>query len=264
MAADLFDMEVRAMRRDRAFRGGVELFLYERAFEDCLDRLALVQRRFRSALIIGCPDPAWPGRLGATVDRVQAIDPGPQFAAAANGLLADEEAISFEPGEFDLCVAIGTLDTVNDLPRTLAAVRRALAPDGFFLGAIAGGGTLPQLRAAMHEADRAEGVAVPHVHPRIDGPTLAALLAAASFVNPVVDVDRVQVRYETLGRLVSDLRAMGATNVLRARARRGLSRAAWHVASRAFAAAGDGARTVEIYEILHFAAWNPAAGLSRR
>src|SRR5262249_18646983 len=30
---DLFDMELRALRRDRAFRRGAELFLYERAFD---------------------------------------------------------------------------------------------------------------------------------------------------------------------------------------------------------------------------------------
>ena len=264
MAADLFDMELRATRRDRAFRGGVELFLYERAFDDCLDRLALVQRRFRSALLIGCPDPDWPKRLAARVDRVEAVDPGPEFATAANGLRANEESIDVPTGEFDLCVAIGTFDTVNDLPRALTAIRRALAPDGLLLGALTGGNSLPQLRAAMHEADRTEGVAVPHVHPRIDPPTLAALLAAAGFMNPVVDVDRAQVAYKSLGRLVSDLRAMGTTNILNARPRRALSRAARQAAVDAFAAAGDGTRTVETYEILHFAAWNPVAGLSGR
>jgi len=120
------------------------------------------------------------------------------------------------------------------------------------------------LRAAMHEADRAEGFAVPHVHPRVDGPTLAALLGGAGFINPVVDVDRVQVRYESLTRLVRDLRAMGVTNILNARSPRGLSRRAWQAARHAFAAAGDDGRTAEIYEILHFAGWNPGSGLSRR
>ena len=46
----LFDMELRAARRDRAKRAGPELFLLERAFEDCLDRLSLIQQRFEQAL----------------------------------------------------------------------------------------------------------------------------------------------------------------------------------------------------------------------
>ena len=45
--AELFDMRMRAMRRDRAARIGPELFLYERAFADCLERIELMQRRVR-------------------------------------------------------------------------------------------------------------------------------------------------------------------------------------------------------------------------
>jgi hypothetical protein len=47
---------------------------------------------------------------------------------------------------------------------------------------------------------------------------------------------------------------MGATNMLTARPRF-IGRAARDAAIRAFATAGDGSRTVEKFEILHFAAW---------
>ena len=54
-ATDMFDMPAAsAAPRPRRARGP-ELFLYERAFDDCLDRLAIVQRPFGSALLIGCP-----------------------------------------------------------------------------------------------------------------------------------------------------------------------------------------------------------------
>jgi hypothetical protein len=49
---------------------------------------------------------------------------------------------------------------------------------------------------------------------------------------------------------------MGATNVLAARPR-WLGRVARAAAIRAFSSAGDGVRTVESFEILHFAAWTP-------
>jgi len=77
--ADLFDMELRAWRRDRAFRNGPELFLYERAFADCLDRLGIVQRFFRTALLIGCPDAGWPERLREFAETVDIFDPGEGF-----------------------------------------------------------------------------------------------------------------------------------------------------------------------------------------
>jgi SAM-dependent methyltransferase len=255
VAADLFDLKLRAMRRDRAFRRGAELFLHERAFADCLERIALVPRRFRSALLIGGMDPAWPQRLRDYAEQVTLLEP------------VAEDQWTAAPATFDLCLAVGTLDTVNDLPRVLRSIRSALAPDASFIGALSGGDTLPQLRAAMRAADQTEGSAVPHVHPRIEASALAPLLAAAGFVMPVVDVDRVRASYESLPRLVDDLRAMGATNILSARSRRPLSRAARDAATRAFAAAGTEGRTTETFEILHFAAWTPqdsATGMRSR
>ncbi len=253
-------MELRAIRRDRAFRRGPELFLFERVFEDCLDRLGLIQQGFGAALLIGCPDPAWPGRLAGFAREITVVDPGPCFAQAAGGSCVVEEQLDVEPGRFDLCVAVGTLDTVNELPKTLAEIRRSMAPNAFFVGAMTGGDTLPQLRAAMRAADQVESFAVPHVHPRIESAMLASLLSASGFANPVVDVDRIQASYESLQGLVHDLRGMGATNILKQRSPRPMLRAARQAALDAFAAAGRTGRTVETFEILNFAAWTPAQG----
>lgn len=256
MPADLFDLRLRAMRRDRAARLGPELFLAERVFGDCLERLAMVQRGFRRALLIGCPDPAWTGRLRDLAAEVEVIDPGPLFAAAAKGEHVVEDAWEPEPGRYDLVLAVGTLDTVDDLPRALLAIRFAMDADGLLIGAFAGGETLPQLRAAMRAADQVAGAAAPHVHPRVEPSALVGLLSAAGFERPVVDVDRVAVSYSSLGKLISDLRRMGATNVLSARPRRSLSRQERDAASEAFSGAGEGGRTVETFEILHLAGWS--------
>ena len=70
MAGELFDMDLRSMRRDRAARSGAVLFLHERAFEDILERLAGIKRTFSSALLIGCPDPQWPKRLSSIAGQV--------------------------------------------------------------------------------------------------------------------------------------------------------------------------------------------------
>jgi hypothetical protein len=256
MATELFDAELRAMRRDRAFRIGPELFLYERAFSDCLERIGFIDREFSSALLIGCPDPGSPDRLRKYVERVEVFEPGPLFASAAGGSPVIEDQWQGSAGH-DLCVALGTLDTVNDLPSALRAVQASLAGDALFIGAMAGGDTLPALRMAMRAADEVNGMAAPHIHPRIEPSALAGLLSAAGFAHPVVDIDRIQASYESLDRLVHDLRAMGATNILRARSHESLSSAARSAAIQAFAALGKDGRTVETFEILHFAAWTP-------
>jgi hypothetical protein len=256
---ELFDMKLRSMRRDRAQRLGAELFLLERAFDDCLDRLSTMVRRFDRALLIGCPDPEWRARLGEFAAQVDVADPGPLFAKAGGGLHLLEDTWQPEPQTYDLVVAIGTLDTVNDLPRALITVRWSLKDDGLFLGSISGGDTVPRLRSAMRAADAVSGAATPHIHPRIEASAMAPLLAHAGFLNPVVDVDRVRVSYRSLHHLVADLRRMAATNILAQRSHRPLIRTSYAAAAADFSAAADGERTTETFEILHFACWSPAA-----
>ena len=253
---DLFDRRLRALRRDRAARAGPELFLHERAFAECLDRLGDIKRRFERALLIGVPDPHWLQRLGAIADHVEALDPGPFFASAAKATCAEEDRYAYGTERFDLVVSVGTLDTVNQLGPALAAIRQALRPDSAFIGALAGGDSLSALRRAMLAADRMTGPAAARTHPRIAPATFAALLAAAGFVMPVVDVDRVTLRYASLAALVRDLRAMGGSNMLSQRAApRGRQWAA--LAAAAFAADAMSDRTEERIDILHFLAWSP-------
>jgi len=253
---ELFDMKLRALRRDRAQRSGAELFLHERAFADCIDRLNSLRHAFDRALLIGCPDPRWPSRLRDVAPAVDVLDPGQAFAKAAGGQAVVEDAWEPPHAAYDLVLAIGSLDTVNDLPLALRILRHAMRPQALLIGALSGGDTVPMLRRAMLAADVLTGAAAPHVHPRIEPAALAPLLTSAGFVDAVVDVDRVQASYSTLDRLVADLRAMAATNILIGRPRF-LDRRAYAAAAKTFAGMGDGERTVETFEILHFAAWTP-------
>ena len=233
------------------------MFLFERVFADVLDRLSVVNRRFSAALLVGCPDANWPARLGAVADTVSIVEPGPLFATLAGGTWEREDHLAAAEARYDLCVAVGTLDTANDLPAALIAVRRSLRPESLLIGALPGGDTLPRLRAAMRAADDVAGGAVPHIHPRIEARALGPLLSSAGFRDPVVDVDRVDVAYPSMNRLIADLRRMGATNILTDRSRRSLTRAAWAAATQRFEQAAPGERVTERFELLHFAAWTP-------
>ena len=251
MPAPLFDHHLRALRRDRAARVGTEYVLYDRAFDDCLERMADVRADFADVLLVGCPNPDWPARLGSR--RVTVVEPGPLMAARAGGHCADLESLRFEGESFDLVLTVGVLDTTNNLPLAATAMHFLLKPGGMLLGAIAGGQSLPRLRHAMLVADGIAGLASPHIHPRIEAPSLGHLLTAAGFAMPVVDIDRVELDYAALDGLVHDLRAMGATNILNARSRRSMTRAALDAARAAFLSGAE--RAAEQVEILHFAAW---------
>ena len=168
-------------------------------------------------------------------------------------------ALPLEPDSTDLIVSLLSLHWANDLPGALAQIRRALRPDGLFIGTLFGAGTLKELRGVLTEAELAErGGAQARVSPFADGFDGAALLQRAGFALPVSDVDRFTVRYPNLAALVRDLRAMGETNVL-AGPVRPLSRAVFARAAALYAerhAEADG-RIPATFEIVHLAGWKP-------
>src|SRR6218665_373049 len=138
-----FDAALGRLRRARAGadKEGAH-WLHRRAAEELLDRLDLVARPFAQALDLSSE--AWPGNQlaarGLDVARIQ------------------EEALpSLAAASVDLAVSVGLLDTINDLPGALALIRRALRPDGLFLAAFAGAGSLPRLRQPMRAGEAAEG-----------------------------------------------------------------------------------------------------------
>lgn len=253
---DIFDRALRAKRRDRMMAHFAEHdFLYRAMLDELLDRLGDVQRDLREVLVIGCPDGSAKAALEAMGKRVICADPGFAAAKAQGGVQADEDALPFADESFDLVIACGTLDSVNDLPGALILMRRVLRPDGLMLAAFTGAGTLPRLRAALMagEGDRAGQ----HIHPQVDVRSAGDLLSRAGFTMPVADGDGLTVRYGDMLRLMHDLRGMGAGNVLASRPP-ALRREALAGAAEHFAAAADGdGRTAEQMAILYLSGWKP-------
>ena len=251
---DIFDREARRRRRDRAAPTFAAFdFLRAAMLEGIADRLASVTRSFTDMLDLGCFNSALPVPSGASITR---CDAGAAFAAQAGGVQCDEDRLPFPAESFDLVISAGMLDSVSDLPGALTLARRALRPDGLFLAAFCGAGTLSTLRAVLREAERDRPAA--RVHPQVDVRSAGDLLMRAGFALPVADMEPLTVRYGGIGGLLRDLRGMGATNVLRTRTplrRDTLARAADLFAARADP---DG-KTPERFDIIYLTGWSPAA-----
>ena len=251
-APQIFDRAARRRRRDRAAPVYAEHDFLRATMLDGIDeRLSAVTRSFTDILDLGGFDAALPAPAGARIAR---CDPGHAFAAAAHGVQADEDRLPFADASFDLVVSAGVLDQVDDLPGALSLIRRVLRPDGLFLGAFVGAGSLPALRAALRiaEADRPAA----RLHPQIDVRSAGDLLMRAGFALPVADVETLDVGYRDLGRLLGDLRGMGASNLLNQR--QPMSRDILGRTIAAFAAAADDrGRTHETFQIVFLTGWSP-------
>lgn len=253
----IFDRKLLRARQQRALALGPATFLIDRVAGDLADRLGAVLRQFGRAVDLGTPTDAVRRALAGS-DKVASLvsaaaQPGAQIAA-------DEEALPFADNSLDLVVSALSLQFVNDLPGTLIQVRRALKPDGLLLAALIGGESLTELREAFAQAEsEIEGGVSPRVAPFADVRDMGALLQRAGFALPVVDIDRLTVRYASLFDLMRDLRRMGATNVIEERRRKPLRRATLQRLGEIYAQRftdADG-RLRATFEIIWLSGWVP-------
>ena len=267
----IFDRARHAARRQRLAPGHADYaFLRARVSSDLESRLADTSRVFVSGLELGAAG----GDLSAAViasgkaRAMTAADTAPAFVdmAAQRGLesvLADDEALPFAPERFDLVLSPLTLHWVNDLPGALIQIRRILKPDGLFLGALFGAGTLMELRDVLTEAEtELTGGLSPRLSPLPGLRDAAALLQRAGFALPVADRDTVTVRYRAPEDLFRDLKGMGERAAFMPGAARPLPR---RVLARALSlyterfSDPDG-RVRATFEIIHLSGWAPAPG----
>ncbi|MBI3199359.1 MAG: methyltransferase domain-containing protein [Rhodospirillales bacterium] len=263
----VFDRTVLRQRRERAARAwDGHAFLKREIAGRLVERLDDVRRSFPLALDLGCHGDEIATALGdrKAVGQLVRSDLGQPFAQRADGpaIVADEEALPFAAASFDLVLSAMSLHWVNDLPGTLIQIGRILRPDGLFLGAMLGGGTLWQLRQALAAAEsEIEGGLSPRVSPFADLRDAAGLLQRAGFALPVADSEVIDVEYESALALMRDLGAMGEGNLVLER-RRGLGhRATLLRAAEIYGErfAGVSGRVTASFEVLFLHGWAPHA-----
>ena len=214
----LFDRARVTRNRDRAssrFRDYA--FLKGRESTQLLERLHDTSRDFEHALDLGAHDGQAPEALvqSGKVKDITALDGAATMAArlretGINVVEGDEDSLPFDRESFDLVVSLLSLHWANDLPGVMTQIRSVLKPDGLFLGCLFGGDTLPELRAALIEAEsELTGGVSPRLSPLPGLQDIAGLLQRAGFALPVADVDQVTVRYSHPMKLLEDLKGMG-------------------------------------------------------
>ncbi|WP_299129939.1 methyltransferase domain-containing protein [uncultured Amaricoccus sp.] len=240
----LFDPDLLARRRARAERMP-EDFLRRAVAEELSERLKEVNRSFRAPAIIGPRGALW----------AEALD------LAGARLVPDREILDLEPEAHDLVIHALALHWANDPVGQIAQARRALRPDGLFLGALFAGETLRELREALSHAEiDVLGGLSPRVAPMGEIRELGGLLQRAGLALPVADGLRFDVTYPDPFRLMRDLRAMGETGVMVDRLRRPTPRAVFARAAALYAerfALPDG-RLPATFEVVVLTGWAPA------
>lgn len=226
----IFDLDLIEIFRRRALKfkdSGVD-FLLKRMADDLEERLQPVERQFQNAIDLH----GFNGLGADSLARSQKVKSITRVETASHfldqkykTLVRGREFLDLPPESADLIISLLSLHLTNDTPGTLIQIRQALRPDGLFLAALAGAGTLGELRESLLQAENEiYGGASPRVYPFIDVRDAGALLQRAGFALPVSDIESVTVRYDNAFDLMRDLRQMGMQNALFDRARRPVSK----------------------------------------
>lgn len=236
--------QVRSLRRQAKY--GVS-FLYQRAAEDAASRLEDINRRFTRVVLLGGQD----GRALITANLC--ADRHPEtFEYVAN--------IESLEGDYDLILSLLDLQSDDAIPDTLMTARKHLRPDGMLLVGFLGGDTLTELRQSLYATDQQIfGGATARVFPMVDYSQAAMLLGRTGLALPVVDMDRINIAYGELKKLIGDLRDLGLTNALVARDHRRLTRAWWAALQANYVAhfSRDDGKVKATLEIIWMTGWAP-------
>ncbi|MEJ6595142.1 methyltransferase domain-containing protein [Parasphingorhabdus sp.] len=253
---EVFDRKRRRIVRDRAYmRANGDDFFSQIMAEEILERLDVVKRTFRRALIIGLPATRLRTELETRGITVVFADSSTRLATALGGVNCDDDRLPFADHSFDLIINMGSLDTINDLPGALVLMRRILIPDGLMLAAFVSAESFLSLKSVIMEAEGDRVSA--HIHPQIDVRTAGDLMARAGLTMPVADSDHLRLKYSSLQRLISDIRDVGGSNIMSGRLI-SIRRDVYKIIQSIFQTqAGAGGRFAESVTILYLCAWAP-------
>ena len=165
----------------------------------------------------------------------------------------DALRLPLKDGSVDLIFSNLMLQWCEPLAVALAEVRRVLGPSGFFAFSTFGPDTLHELRRAWAETDGYN-----HVNHFSDMHEVGDALMRAGLIEPVLDVDHIEVGYPDVLTLMRDLKAIGAHNVTAGRPRALAGRARLARVQRAYESFRHDERLPATYEVIYGASWGAA------
>ena len=167
---------------------------------------------------------------------------------------ADAASLPLRAASVELVVSNLMLQWCNEPDAVFAECRRVLKPGGLLTFTTFGPDTLIELQRAWTAAD-----GLTHVNRFIDMHDLGDALLRAGLVEPVMDVERYTLTYETAGDLMRDLKAIGAHNANEGRPRGLTGKGGLRRMTAAYETYRREGRLPATYEVVYGQAWCPVA-----
>jgi malonyl-CoA O-methyltransferase len=224
--------------------------------------LPLLQQKYLQAHIIG--QDAAPAMLAVAAERAYGARSAlnrmlekflaGRRAAADPALLAGDFAnLPFKAQALDLVWSNLALHWHPQPDRVFAEWRRVINVDGLLMFSCFGPDTFKELRLAFGEADLAE-----HALPFVDMHDFGDMLVDVGFSTPVMDIEKITVTYDSVAKLMSDVRAWGGNPLRTGRKALMGRRALGRVAAALQTMQGADGRIPLTFEVIYGHAFRPA------
>lgn len=215
MTSPLFDTNFISRRKERAAGSPVNdngHFLANWSLKEAIERLNDLTRTFDNTIIHG-------DFFDARLLDTPKIKSFTHVGLTENvQVRSNSECLPYKQHSLDLIISLFEMHRLNDPVGYLIQSLYALRPDGLFVAAFPGEGSLHELRHCLSMAEeKLKGGVSPRTLPLMSKQDAGHLMQRAGFNLPVIDSETVKLSYTSLEKLYNDIRNVGGGNTLTSR-----------------------------------------------
>lgn len=209
----MFNLKELELNKKRAAQNLCNSEFYRFVCEDIIERISDLKGNFNNILVINAP----------IQDKIHNLlaERFPKSNVEFVSLYENKLA----PGKYDMIIFPFGLHWFFDVQNFLRTIRELLTANGIFIANFAGGGSLQNLRWKLIEAESLFGANhTPHIIPFIRFDDMVPLLQQAGYAENIIDMEPLELIYDSPLALMKGLKKYGDSNVLRSRATYGISK----------------------------------------
>ena len=198
----MFDFKKLEQNRKKSRNAIQNSPFYQFIHNDIIDRLEPIDKVFNDILIIN-----------PVIENILTLPLKEKFPH--HNLTISEIHAEFPAGKFDLIIFPMGLHWVSNIQDFLYKLRTSLQKNGILICNFPGGGSLKQLRYKLMELESVNNrVHVPHISPFIQFEQTTPLLQQAGFAENIIDMEPLELEYNSPLALMKALQSVGESNAL--------------------------------------------------
>jgi len=201
----MFDLEKLEKNRQKSIDVIQSSKFHQFIHADIIDRLEPLDKEFSEILIIK------PAIEELITEHIKVISPNSNITSISK---LDE---NLPKNKFDLIIFPLGFHWISDVQTFLNQIKSTLKENGIFICSFPGGGSLRKLRIKLIELEASQQIPhTAHISPFIQFEHITPLLQQSGFIENIIDMEPLELEYDTPLDLMKALKRHGEANTLTA------------------------------------------------